>query len=60
MVPWGAQGKQDWVADQGKLTPPCKVNLRCYIYWGDIDTHGFAIVGQFRGHFDQVESFHSA
>lgn len=31
---------------------------RCRIhYWGDIDTHGFAILDQLRHHFDQVESF---
>lgn len=26
-------------------------------YWGDIDTHGFAILDQLRGHFPQVGSF---
>lgn len=26
-------------------------------YWGDIDTHGFAILDQLRGHFSHVESF---
>jgi len=26
-------------------------------YWGDIDTHGFAILDQLRGKFAQVESF---
>lgn len=26
-------------------------------YWGDIDTHGFAILDQLRGHFPQVRSF---
>lgn len=31
---------------------------RCPIhYWGDIDTHGFAILDQLRGRFAQVESF---
>jgi hypothetical protein len=31
---------------------------RCEIrYWGDIDTHGFAILDQLRGHFPHVESF---
>jgi len=31
---------------------------RCSIhYWGDIDTHGFAILDQLRCHFDHVESF---
>lgn len=32
--------------------------LRCRIhYWGDIDTHGFAILDQLRSRFDHVESF---
>jgi len=26
-------------------------------YWGDIDTHGFAILNQLRGHFTHVDSF---
>ncbi len=31
---------------------------RCPIYyWGDIDTHGFAILDQLRGRFAQVKSF---
>jgi hypothetical protein len=31
---------------------------RCEIrYWGDIDTHGFAILDQLRGHFPHVEAF---
>ncbi|MEJ7745859.1 MAG: Wadjet anti-phage system protein JetD domain-containing protein [Luteimonas sp.] len=31
---------------------------RCSIhYWGDIDTHGFAILDQLRNRFDHVESF---
>lgn len=31
---------------------------RCAIhYWGDIDTHGFAILDQLRSHFSQVSSF---
>lgn len=31
---------------------------RCTIhYWGDIDTHGFAILDQLRGHFSHVSSF---
>ncbi|HHB95345.1 MAG TPA: hypothetical protein ENK88_09420 [Campylobacterales bacterium] len=25
-------------------------------YWGDIDTHGFAILSQIRGYFPQVKS----
>ncbi|SDY74975.1 Wadjet anti-phage system protein JetD domain-containing protein [Nitrosomonas sp. Nm33] len=31
-------------------------NCRIY-YWGDIDTHGFAILDQLRSQFEQVESF---
>ncbi len=31
---------------------------RCAIhYWGDIDTHGFAILDQLRARFEHVESF---
>ncbi|MCX9158561.1 DUF3322 domain-containing protein [Niveibacterium sp. 24ML] len=31
---------------------------RCRLhYWGDIDTHGFAILDQLRGYFPQVASF---
>jgi len=31
---------------------------RCQLhYWGDIDTHGFAILDQLRGHFPGVASF---
>jgi hypothetical protein len=31
---------------------------RCEMrYWGDIDTHGFAILDQLRGHFPHVASF---
>jgi hypothetical protein len=31
---------------------------RCRIhYWGDIDTHGFAILDQLRAHFEHVDSF---
>lgn len=31
---------------------------RCRVhYWGDIDTHGFAILDQLRSQFDHVESF---
>lgn len=29
----------------------------CVHYWGDIDTHGFAILDQLRSQFDHVESF---
>lgn len=35
----------DWLAD-------CRV-----FYWGDIDTHGFAILDQLRNRFSHVESF---
>ncbi|MBE2260725.1 MAG: hypothetical protein IAE88_17845 [Rhodobacteraceae bacterium] len=32
--------------------------LRCRMhYWGDIDTHGFAILDQLRAHFAHVDSF---
>jgi hypothetical protein len=31
---------------------------RCAVhYWGDIDTHGFAILDRLRSHFDHVSSF---
>jgi len=30
---------------------------RTILYWGDIDTHGFAILDQLRAHFAQVRSF---
>lgn len=31
---------------------------RCHLrYWGDIDTHGFAILDQLRGHFPHAASF---
>lgn len=31
---------------------------QCHLhYWGDIDTHGFAILDQLRGYFPQVASF---
>lgn len=40
-----ALGKAQWLA-------------RCRLYyWGDIDTHGFAILDQLRGQFAQAESF---
>lgn len=42
---WSALARAQWLA-------------RCEIrYWGDIDTHGFAILHQLRGHFGHVESF---
>jgi hypothetical protein len=33
------------------------LNERTIHYWGDIDTHGFAILHELRGHFAHVESF---
>ena len=42
---WDALARADWLA-------------RCIIhYWGDIDTHGFAILDQLRSRFDRVASF---
>jgi hypothetical protein len=42
---WEALGRASWLA-------------RCTIhYWGDIDTHGFAILDRLRRRFDHVESF---
>jgi hypothetical protein len=41
---WDALSKAEWLS-------------RCDIhYWGDIDTHGFAILDQLRGHFGHVKS----
>jgi hypothetical protein len=36
---------------QAKWLSRCKIH-----YWGDIDTHGFAILDQLRSQFEQVES----
>jgi hypothetical protein len=42
---WEALGKAHWLH-------------RCAIhYWGDIDTHGFAILDRLRGRFEHVSSF---
>lgn len=42
---WDALGEARWLG-------------RCAIhYWGDIDTHGFAILDQLRSHFSHVDSF---
>ncbi|HYL14890.1 MAG TPA: Wadjet anti-phage system protein JetD domain-containing protein [Terriglobales bacterium] len=42
---FAALGKAEWLS-------------RCRLYyWGDIDTHGFAILDQFRGQFSDVQSF---
>ncbi len=30
---------------------------RAFYYWGDLDTHGFAILNQLRGLFPHVQSF---
>jgi hypothetical protein len=37
--------KAEWLSN-------CRIH-----YWGDIDTHGFAILDQLRGQFDHVQSF---
>jgi hypothetical protein len=42
---WEALGKARWLEH-------CALH-----YWGDIDTHGFAILDRLRGHFPRVESF---
>ena len=42
-----ALGRARWLNDCG-----CRLH-----YWGDIDTHGFAILNALRSHFDNVESF---
>ena len=42
---WEALARSEWLK-------------RCNIhYWGDIDTHGFGILDQLRGHFPQTDSF---
>ena len=42
---WDALARSHWLQN-------CSV-----YYWGDIDTHGFGILNQLRGHFDHVVSF---
>lgn len=42
---WEALAQADWLK---------RVDIH---YWGDIDTHGFAILDQLRGRFDHVASF---
>jgi hypothetical protein len=42
---WEALARSTWLKD-------CTL-----YYWGDIDTHGFAILDQLRGHFAHVQSF---
>lgn len=41
---WEALARSHWLKN-------CSIH-----YWGDIDTHGFAILDQLRGHFSHVES----
>ncbi len=41
---WDAPSRARWLAQ-------CAIH-----YWGDIDTHGFAILDQLRGHFPHVQS----
>lgn len=42
---WGALAQAWWLEQ-------CAIH-----YWGDIDTHGFAILDQLRSHFSHVDSF---
>lgn len=42
---WDALARSHWLKN-------CSIH-----YWGDIDTHGFGILDQLRGHFDHVTSF---
>lgn len=42
---WDALARSHWLKH-------CAIH-----YWGDIDTHGFGILDQLRGHFDHVASF---
>ena len=42
---WDALARSRWLQN-------CPIH-----YWGDIDTHGFGILNQLRGHFDHVVSF---
>lgn len=42
---WDALARSNWLKN-------CSIH-----YWGDIDTHGFGILDQLRGHFDHVTSF---
>ena len=41
---WDALARSQWL------------NRCALVYWGDIDTHGFAILNQLRGHFAHVTS----
>ena len=51
MAIFGAGYGFDALAQASWLTD-CRIH-----YWGDIDTHGFAILDQLRSKFDHVESF---
>ena len=51
MAIFGAGYGFDALAQAGWLSG-CRIH-----YWGDIDTHGFAILDQLRSRFDHVESF---
>ena len=51
MAIFGAGYGFDALAQAGWLSG-CRIH-----YWGDIDTHGFAILDQLRSRFDRVESF---
>jgi len=42
---WDALSRSHWLKN-------CSIH-----YWGDIDTHGFGILDQLRGHFEHVASF---
>ena len=42
---WDALSRSKWLKN-------CSIH-----YWGDIDTHGFGILDQLRGHFEHVASF---
>lgn len=42
---WQALARSHWLMD-------CRLH-----YWGDIDTHGFAMLDRLRGHFGRVGSF---
>lgn len=51
MVIFGAGYGFDMLAQAGWL------QHKTIHYWGDIDTHGFAILNELRGHFAHLESF---
>jgi len=51
MVIFGAGYGWDALA-RGQWLKNCSIH-----YWGDIDTHGFGILDQLRGHFEHVASF---